>query len=350
MLKLINPPKLNPGDKIAVITLSWGGAGAFPYRFEIGKQRLEQQFGLEVISTPHALKSQEWIYQNPAARADDLMGAFQDSSIKGIISIIGGDDSFRLLPFIDFNVIQNHPKIFMGYSDTTVTHFMCLKAGLRSFYGPAVLTAFAENVAMHEYTIQGIQTTLFNNNILGDIPKNNEGWTTELLDWGNAKNQRIQRKLQPPVDWHFIGNTEKPTQGRLIGGCLEVLQFLTGTSLWPDLSIWRNSILFLETSEEGIEPRLVTRFMRNLAAQGILQELKGILFSKPGGKAMCAGRFPEHDQALLQAFKDFSIPLIPMVTRMDFGHSDPMWTLPYGVLAEINPIAKTVSILEKAVD
>jgi len=49
MLKLINPLKLNLGDKIAAVTLSWGGPGTFPYRFEVGKQRLEQQFGLSVI-------------------------------------------------------------------------------------------------------------------------------------------------------------------------------------------------------------------------------------------------------------------------------------------------------------
>ena len=93
MKALIKAPKLNVGDKVAVITLSWGGPGTFPNRFEAGKQRLEEIFGLQVVPTKHALKSAEWIYQNPKARADDLMEAFLDPSIKGIITTIGGEDS-----------------------------------------------------------------------------------------------------------------------------------------------------------------------------------------------------------------------------------------------------------------
>jgi muramoyltetrapeptide carboxypeptidase LdcA involved in peptidoglycan recycling len=124
MQPLIKPPKLNYKDTVAAITLSWGGPATFPYRFEVGKQRLEEIFGLRVIPTKHAFKSAEWIYENPKARADDLMEAFLDPNIKGIISNIGGDDSLRLIPFIDFNIIKNNPKVVMGYSDTTVTHFI----------------------------------------------------------------------------------------------------------------------------------------------------------------------------------------------------------------------------------
>ncbi len=350
MKQLIKPSKLNPGDKVAAITLSWGGAGTFPYRFEIGRQRLEQIFGIQVIPTKPALKSAEWIYKNPKARADDLMESFSDPTIKGIISMIGGDDSIRLIPFVDLNVIKNNPKVFMGYSDTTVTHFMCLKAGLSSLYGPAIMTAFAENVAMHDYTIQGIHKTLFSNEVVGAIPQNNEGWTTEFLDWADVNNQSIKRILNSPADWNFIGNNEHVCKGRLIGGCLESLQFLNGTELWPNLSVWEQSILFLETSEAGIEPGGVTRFLRNLAAQGILSSLNGILFSKPGGKHMTAESFPKYDQSLLKVFEEYDLPLIPIVTCMDFGHSDPMWTLPYGALTEINPISKTVTILENSVE
>ncbi len=349
LAQLIKPPKLNRGDKVAAITLSWGGPGSFPYRVEIGKRRLEEIFGLQVVPTPHALKSAEWIYKNPAARADDLMAAFLNPGIKAIISTIGGDDSMRLIPFIDLNVIKKNPKIFMGFSDTTVTHFMCLKAGLSSFYGPGIMTSFAENVAMHNYTIQGILKTLFSSDVIGPIPYNTEGWTNELLDWSDERNQNIRRGMQPPTEWNFIGNKQAICRGRLLGGCLEVLQFLNGSALWPDLSMWDQAILFLETSEEGIEPIAVTRFMRNLAAQGILSRLNGILFSKPGGKAMTSAQFPEYDQALVKVFEEYQIPLIPIVTGMDFGHSSPMWILPYGALAEINPNQKIVSTLENAV-
>lgn len=346
---LIKPNKLNPGDKVAVVSLSWGGAGTFPYRFSVGKQRLESIFGLEVVPSEHALRDAAWIDRNPKARADDLMAAFLDPSIKAIISSIGGDDSIRLLPFVDLKVIQQNPKIFLGYSDTTVTHFQCLKAGLGTFYGPAVMVSFAENVAMHDYTIAGIRKTLFSNEIIGQIPQNTEGWTTERLEWDVSANSKVQRKLRPATGWNFIGNLEKTCQGRLIGGCVEVLQSINGTDLWPDITVWEQSILFLETSEEGIEPIAVLRFLRNLGAQGILAKLSGIMFSKPGGYLITAERFKEYDTAILKAFEEYELPLIPIVTQMDFGHSDPMWILPYGAITTIDPIAKTVTIMDGGV-
>ena len=349
MLELIRPSKLCPGDKVAAISLSWGGAGTFPYRFDIGKQRLESIFGLHVVHTKHALKDADWIYRNPKARADDLMEAFSDPSIKGIISCIGGDDSMRLLTFVNLDVVKNNPKVFMGFSDTTITHFMCLKAGLTSFYGPAVMDDFAENIAMHNYTIAGINKTLFSNDVIGAMPQNTEGWTTELLDWAVPSNQSILRQLQPSTEWSFIGNCTNRCAGRLIGGCLEVLQFLNGTVLWPEITTWDQCILFLETSEDGIAPVFVARFLRNLAAQGILQKINGILFSKPGGHQVTAQIFPQYERALLQVFEEYALPHIPIVTRMDFGHSSPMWVLPYGALTAIDPLAKTVSILESGV-
>jgi muramoyltetrapeptide carboxypeptidase LdcA involved in peptidoglycan recycling len=109
---MIKPPKLNKGDKVAAITLSRGGPGTFTHRFEAGKKQLEETFGVEVIPTQHALKSAEWIYRNPQARAEDLMAAFEDSSIKAIITTIGGEDSIRTIPYIDMNVIRRNPKIF----------------------------------------------------------------------------------------------------------------------------------------------------------------------------------------------------------------------------------------------
>lgn len=349
MKQLIKPCKLNLGDKVAIVTLSWGGPGVFPYRYEVGKKRLESIFGLQVVPSRHALKDPEWLYRHPEARAADLMEAFQDPSIKGIFASIGGDDSLRLMPWVDEKIIQNNPKVFMGFSDTTITHFMCLKAGLRSFYGPAVMTALAENVHMHEYSIQAIKNILFTENIQGDILPNNEGWTSEFLDWAEPSNQQIVRKLAPPMPWQFIGDVSQCVQGRLIGGCLDVLQFMIGTSLWPDLGVWKDCILFLETSEEGIAPIAVTRFLRNLAAQGILQEIKGILWSKPGGYEMPAERFQLYDNAILSVFEEYALPFIPIVTRMDFGHTDPMWILPYGMLTEINPMRGKVTFLEDSV-
>lgn len=124
---------------------------------------------------------------------------------------------------------------------------------------------------------------------------------------------------------------------------------INGTDIWPELSVWSQSILFIETSEEGVGADFVLRFMRNLAAQGILAQLKAILFSKPGGEKIPLEYFSAYDQAILEIFKEYDLPLIPIVTNMDFGHSDPMWTLPYGALIEVNPILQTLTILENGV-
>lgn len=115
---------------------------------------------------PNSLKGSEFIYNNPQARAEDLMTAFQDTRVKAIIANIGGEDSIRLLPYIDFNVIRENPKIFMGYSDVTVSHLFCHKAGISSFYGPAILTDFAENIEMHPYTVEMVKRTLFQMKLL----------------------------------------------------------------------------------------------------------------------------------------------------------------------------------------
>uniref|UniRef100_UPI0026ECB3B8 LD-carboxypeptidase n=1 Tax=Sporosarcina ureae TaxID=1571 RepID=UPI0026ECB3B8 len=163
MLK--KPKKLKRGDTVATVSPSWGGAGEpeIKWRYEQGVKRLEEVFGLNVIPMPNSLKGGDYLYENPKARAEDLMTAFSDHTIKAIFANIGGEDSIRLLPYIDFAVIQNNPKIFSGYSDVTISHLFCHKAGISSFYGPAILTDFAENVEMDPYTIEMVNRTLFSN-------------------------------------------------------------------------------------------------------------------------------------------------------------------------------------------
>src|SRR5690349_18659943 len=97
---LIKPKLLTQGDKVATISLSWGGAGELPHRYTIGKKQLQDNFGLDVVETKNALRSADFLARNPKARADDLMEAFSDKSIRAIISNIGGEDSIRTLPHL----------------------------------------------------------------------------------------------------------------------------------------------------------------------------------------------------------------------------------------------------------
>jgi muramoyltetrapeptide carboxypeptidase LdcA involved in peptidoglycan recycling len=345
---LIKPRRLQPGGKIAAVTLSWGGPVLFPHRYEAGKRQLQEEFGLVVSETPHALRDAEWLNRNPKARAEDLMAAFADPSINGIVSTIGGDDSIRLLPYLDLNVIRSNPKVFMGFSDTTILHMACFRAGLVTFYGPSLMAGFGENGGLFPYMVESVRKTLFSAEPLGGIPPNLEGWTVEFLDWADPAHQNRHRRLNPSTDWRFLQG-KGIRRGRLIGGCFEVLDWLRGTEYWPGMDIWQDAILFLETSEDAPTPDAVKYGLRTYAATGILEELSGILFARPGGQ-IPPEQHTEYDKILMQVVaEEAGLADLPIISGMDFGHTDPMFVLPYGLEAEIDCDRQCFAILENAV-
>ena len=342
---MIKPKKLSPGDKVATISLSWGGAGELPLRYAAGKKQLQETFDVEVVETKHALKPNDWIYKNPEARANDLMEALLDPSIKAIISNIGGDESIRTLPYIDLDIIKNNPKIFLGFSDTTVTHFCFYKAGVTSFYGTSLLVGFAENNGMHEYQIQDIQRSLFSEKPVGLISPNTNGWTSERLDWFVPSNQIISRKLEKSIAWHWLQGNGK-VSGKLLGGCIEVLEFLKDTTFWVQPKEWKGEIMFLETSEVKISPTSFGWILRNYAASGILKNIAGLIVGRPLDNTFAK----EYEATLLKIIREEEgLVDLPIITGMDFGHTCPTFTLPYGITAEIDCEEQTFSIVENSV-
>lgn len=341
-LSLKTPPLLKKGDIVAAVSPSWGGAFVYPDRYEIGKKQFEKTFGVKVVEMPHTLCSPDDLDKNPRWRADDINAAVKNPDIKAIISTIGGDDSVRLLPYLDYRAIAENPKFFIGYSDPTAIHFAFLKAGVSSVYGPAFLTTFAENGGIFDYVRDSFEKILFTGKISGEI-KPSKFWANEFLDWGNPENQKQKRKRIPNKGYRFIQGNH-PIQGRLIGGCLEVLEMIKGTPVWPDKKVWKDCILFIDLSEEAPSPTYLTRCLRNYAAAGILKRLKGILVGRPCN--VPTTDFDKYDDALLHAVRtEAGLPDMPIVTRMDFGHTDPICCLPYGGLTEINPAQKTVSFI-----
>lgn len=344
-MALIKPARLQPGDKVATISLSWGGAGdpEILWRYEQGKHRLETVFGLTVVEMPLTLKGSAYVYDRPKERARDLMQAFLDPSIKGIFTCIGGDDSIRMLPYIDFNVIRKNPKILMGYSDTTVTHMICRKAGISSFYGPAVLPEFAENLQMYVYTKEAIFNTLFHNEPIGNVPAATY-WTSEYLPW-LIENKNTARSVQPN-DGYEVLQGSGVYRGELIGGCIEVLEMIKGTEIWPELEEWDGKILFFETSEDMPLPIAVGHWLRNYGAQGILQRISGLMFGKPYDEAYKE----DYKTVILKIVRDeLKLYDLPIFFNMNFGHTAPMCVLPYGAEAELDCDAKTFTILESGV-
>lgn len=86
--------------------------------------------GLAVIPAPNSMKGSDFLRENPEARTEDIMWEFENKEIKAIIANIGGNDSIRIIPYIDTDIIKQNPKIFIGYSDVMDIHLLCYRTGL----------------------------------------------------------------------------------------------------------------------------------------------------------------------------------------------------------------------------
>lgn len=206
-MRLTKPPRLKPADRVAVVTQSWGAPHVFPHRYAAGKRQLEATFGVEVVEMPHTLAEPNVLAADPAARADDLHRAFTDPDIAGVISSMGGDDSIRLLPHLDLELLAAHPKVFVGYSDPTTIHLVLRRAGVASVFGPTVMAGFGENAGLHDYLVEGVRRTLFEPESPLEWPENRDGWTVEFLDWADPDNQERPRRLNPSTGWRWHGAT-----------------------------------------------------------------------------------------------------------------------------------------------
>ena len=110
--------------KIGIVSLSSGivGENFISHELKIGKERLNK-YGIEVEFLPNALKGVDFIKNNPKSRADDLLTAFKDDSIDMILCAIGGDDTYRLLPYLfENNELKNAVKQ-SGYQNILWTGF-----------------------------------------------------------------------------------------------------------------------------------------------------------------------------------------------------------------------------------
>lgn len=340
---MIKPKRLKKGDKVAIVSLSWGGLGddCFIHKFYIAKERLEKDFGLEVICMPNALKGSEFVANHPELRAKDLMDAFSDYSISAIFCAIGGDDTIRILPYINFDIIKNNPKIFMGYSDTTINHFMMYKAGIVSFYGPSIMCEFGEYVKMFDYTQKAVKDILFGEWEQYPILSSAE-WTDDYILWQES-NINTPHNMKKDTHGYEVINGNGIVQGHLLGGCIDVFMMAVGTEIWPDLKKWDNAILFIETSEDKPSPTFVKWTLRNLAAQRILNTINGIIVGKPQGEEY----YDEYKEAIKQVVvNEEHLNNLPIFYNVNFGHSKPIGIIPYGIKAELNCKNKSIILLE----
>ena len=360
MKKLIIPSKLKPGDKVAFISISGGRAGdedMLP-RYKLGKRRFEKIFNVEVVETPHALMGREYIYEHPEKRAEDLMWALQNEEIKGIICNQGGDDSYRVLPYIDTQVIHDNPKVFMGYSDIATWTAVYTFSGVRSYYGPNVLTPIAQPGKLDEYTEDAIRRTLFSNEVIGEIkssPKNTPiDWcTTYKIKKGS---EEIQCERFPDNDAIEDPNDEIPwvsgtgykvlqgsgkVRGHIIPVCGGPLWQIMGTRFFPSADVWEDSIVAFEHCNVYGSKLAGYHELQSFAASGVFDKAKAILTG------------PLDDDSKETLFKvilnEVRRPDMVIVENVDFIHRTPMTVIPVGAQMEIDCDRPKIEILESGV-
>lgn len=341
-LPLLRPPLLRAGDTVAVVSPSYGAPGHFPHRLARGVAHLEA-LGLRVRVSAAArgvLAERPWLAATAQERADDLHAAFADPEVTAIIASIGGDHSNQVLPLLDMDLIRAHPTILLGLSDISVlTVAIHAATGLVTCNGPAVCDSLAEFPAVPGFTSEFLQRAICAAEPIGDL-RPADTWTDEFLDWQQQLDLTRARTQQPGGGWAWLQG-EGVVRGPLLGGCLESLEHLRGTRWWPD---WRGRIAFLETSEERPGPDRIDSVLSDWANMGVLSEIAGLLWARPYGYS------PQEIDLLHSVLRERCAPYgFPVVSLLDFGHTDPKLTLPNGVLAEIDCAARRVRLVEAAV-
>lgn len=331
------PKKLKKGDTIALISISGGRAGDEDMlkRYETGKNRLEEIWGVKVVTTPHALAGSQFLYEHPEARAKDLMWTLQNEEINGIICMMGGDDSYRVFPYIDLDVIADNPKVFMGYSDIVSWMAVFAKAGVRAYYGPNLLTPIAQPVSLDEYTKNAMTKCLFSSEIIGEIAPCTEYTNIEWRDIGEKE------ILWTPNAGYRVVQGNGIVKGRIFGGCAGPLRQIMGTDFFPAPDFFRDCIILLETGSPYGSTLAGLHELRALDAAGVFKNAAGIVINQ----------LNEEEERILTKFLTFEARRadIPVLSNVDFAHRTPMTVIPMGAMVEIDCHAAKLKILESGV-
>jgi muramoyltetrapeptide carboxypeptidase LdcA involved in peptidoglycan recycling len=341
-MKYKKPQKLKKGDTVAILSPSWSGPSVFPDVYENGLKILKE-WGLKTKEYPTTRKNNEFLLKNPSARAQDINNAFTNPLVKAIFISIGGDDSIRILPFLDKENITKNPKIIMGFSDaTTLLTFINLQGGV-SFYGPSIMAGFSQMKNLPKSFKSHVHEMLFNpKQSFEYLPYNK--YCDGYPDWSKLENIGKTKILKNNTGWEVIQG-RGIIKGELFGGCIDVFEFIKGTDFWPQKNFWTKKILFLETSEEKPTIKQVRRMLRNYGMQGIFNKVSAILFARPRDYS------DEEKIDFGKMIKDvvrneFKKPNLPIMINLDFGHTDPQIILPLGIKAQIDFDNKKFKLIE----
>ncbi len=328
---------------IGIVSLSHGTIGEdfAKHEVDIGISRLKE-YGLKVKFMNNAQKGHSYLKEHPEKRAQDLLQAFQDDEIDMILCAIGGDDTYRLLPFLFENdelrkAIRD--KIFLGFSDTTINHFMLSKLGLKTFYGQSFLADVCElEYEMLPYTRKYFEELIMTGRIKEITPS--DVWYESRTDFSE---KQIGKPLNayPNKGFELLqGNAV--FSGKILGGCLETMfDMFDGEcygdspvlckkyGLFPCIQEWKDKILLLETSEEKMSPEKYEKVLRTLKGTGIFDVISGIIVGKPMDEVY----YEEYKKVLIKVVENENLSV---VYNINVGHALPRCIIPFGVEATVD--------------
>jgi len=315
--KAIVPPRLQPGARIALIS----PAGPLLERDDrVRGAELCRALGYEPIVSPNAGKAYGYLAGTDDERIADLNAALVDPDIDAVWCLRGGNGMNRILDRVDFAGFARNPKAVIGYSDITVLLLgLWKKTGVVTFHGPVARTSMPNFARWH---FDRVLTNVSAPGTLGRIA--------------------AEPEVLVPIDDRITTIVGGTATGPLVGGNLTLVQALVGTPYFPEL---RGAILFLE--DVGEDLWRIDRMLAHLRMSGVLRGLAGV----------AVGRFTEMKRStddgglgLDEVLHAYLAPLgIPVAAGFPIGHIPSQWTLPIGVVAELNATKQELAIVEAAV-
>lgn len=310
---MIKSPRLSKGNTIGIIA---PGSPVKKESVNAGAEYLKK-LGFEVCFGSHLFFKSGYLAGADEDRLRDIHKMFEAAEIDAIICARGGYGSNRLLERLDYGLIRNNPKIFVGYSDITALQAAILKKSeLITFSGPMLSPDF------------GLQ----------EIDEFALSHFFELLS--GSEDAGIFSKICPEkLETLYPGIAE----GVLVCGCLSVLAGIAGTEYWPDM---KNAILVIE--DIGEEPYRLDRALSTLRLHGVFDKINGLIL---GQFVDCE---PSNARDKNINIKEIITPIvteykIPSMMNFLYGHIQNKLTLPYGVKARINTENGDFFLTEKAV-
>ncbi len=338
---------------VGIVSLSSGiiGEEFIQFEVEIGLRRL-REYGLKVKFMPNALKGIDHIREHPEKRAEDLLQAFRDPEIDMILCANGGDDTFRLLPYLfDHDELREavSQKIFLGFSDTTINHFMLHKVGLNTFYGQSFLADVCElGPEMLPYSRRYFEELISTGGVREIVPS--DIWYGERESFTP---DQVGKELTSHPDRRFeLLQGPAVFSGKILGGCIDSMyDFFNGErhvdmpllcekyGLFPALEDWRGRILLLESSEEKMPPEKYRRALEYFKEKGVFDVVSGVLAGKP----MDETYVEEYKQHLIDVIGD---PRLPVVCNINIGHAEPRCIIPFGVEAVVDAEKQVIRFMD----